>query len=267
MFSDTVDVTIKQGVTNSVSLALKPARTLRGKLSDNVPRPIVNGRVVANIVPAGRTFRYGLPSWHVWTKVNEDGSFELPSLPMGDLEIVALCSGFISVNGPAQRPSGTMGHPQRHVIGANDLDIVIDMEPTARLEVTVLDDKGGLLEGARVSTWPHLNWGNWASTIFCGDLYSTLDRLRQVHEDQDGFSRDIPSGFFGVSDANGVAVLSDVPACLTRFAVEHENYVLPRFEIGGTAATRQASMVLRPGAVTRTQVIMEPRNKDPLRHY
>jgi len=49
MFSDTVDVTIEPGLTNSVSLALKPARTVRGKLSDNVPRPIVNGRVVANI--------------------------------------------------------------------------------------------------------------------------------------------------------------------------------------------------------------------------
>lgn len=267
MFSETVDVTIKQGVTNSVSLALKPARTVRGKLSENVPRPIVNGRVVADIVPTRRAYRDRPPRWHTWTKVNENGSFEMSSLPVGDLEIIALCNGFISVNGPAQRRSSTMGYPQKHIIGTDDLDIVIDMEPTAQLEVTVFDDNGRLLEGARVSTWPNIRWGNWASTIFCSDLYNTIDRLRQVREDQDVFPRDIPADFFGISDANGVAVLSNVPARQTSFAVEHKDYVLPKFGVGGTAARRQASMVLEPGAVTRTTVILEPRGKDPQRHY
>jgi hypothetical protein len=267
MFSDKVDVTIKQGVTNSVSLALKPARTVRGKLSDNVPRPVVNGRVVVNIVPAGRTFRDPILRWHAWTGVNDDGSFDIPSIPAGDLEIIALCNGFISVDGPGQRQSSVIRYPQKHTVGANDLDIVIDMEPTARLEVTVFDDNGRLLEGARVSTWPNVCWHNCGSTIFCSGIYNTIDRFRQSGEDQEGFPRDIPSGFFGISDANGVAILSDVPARLTRFAVEHKDYVLPKFETGGMAASRQASMVLQPGALTRTTVILEPRDKDPQRHY
>ena len=207
MFSETLDVTIKQGVTNSVSLALKPARTVRGKLSDNVPRPVVNGRVVVNIVPAGRTFRDPILRWHTWTGVNDDDSFEMPSLPAGDLEVIALCDGFISVDGSGQRQSSVIRYPQKHTIGANDLDIVIDMEPTARLEVTVFDDNGRLLEGARVSTWPNVCWHNYGSTIFCSSLYKSVDRLRQLHEDQDDFQRDIPSGFFGISDVNGVAVL------------------------------------------------------------
>ena len=267
MFSETLDVTIKQGVTNSVSLALKPARTVRGKLSDNVPRPVVNGRVVVNIVPAGRTFRDPILRWHTWTGVNDDDSFEMPSLPAGDLEVIALCDGFISVDGSGQRQSSVIRYPQKHTIGANDLDIVIDMEPTARLEVTVFDDNGRLLEGARVSTWPNVCWHNCGSTIFCSSLYKSVDRLRQLHEDQDDFQRDIPSGFFGISDVNGVAVLSNVPARQTSFAVEHKDYVLPKFGIGGTAARRQASMVLEPGAVTRTTVVLEPRDKDPQRHY
>ena len=167
--------------------------------------------------------------------------------------------------GPYQ--SSVSRYPQKHTIGANDLDIVIDMEPTARLEVTVFDDNGRLLEGARVSTWPNVCWHNCGSTIFCGDLYNTIDRLRQVHEDQDAFPWDIPAGFFGISDANGVAVLSNVPARQTSFAVEHKDYVLPKLEIGETAPRRQASMVLEPGAVTRTTVVLEPRGKDPQRHY
>jgi hypothetical protein len=267
MFSDTVDVTIKQDVTNNVSLALKPAMTIRGKLSENVPRPIVNGRVVADIIPTGRAYRDHPPRWHTWTKVNEDGSFEMPSLPAGDLEVIALCNGFISVDGPGQRQSSVSRYPQKHTIGANDLDIVIDMEPTARLEVTVFDDNGRLLEGARVSTWPNVCWQNYGSTIFCSGLYKSVDRLRQLHEDQDDFLQNIPSGFFGISDANGVAVLSNVPVRQTSFAVEHKDYVLPKLEIGETAPRRQASMVLEPGAVTRISVVLEPRDKDPQRHY
>jgi len=267
MFSETLNITIKHCVTNSVSLALKPSRTVRGKLSEDVPRPVVNGRVVVNIVPAGRTSRDPILRWHAWTSVNDDGSFEMPSLPAGDLEVIALCNGFISVDGPGQRQSSVIRYPQKHTIGANDLDIVIDMEPTARLEVTVFDDNGRLLEGARVSTWPNVCWHNYGSTIFCSSIYKSVDLLRQPHEDQDDFLGDIPAGFFGISDANGVAVLSNVPARQTSFAVEHKDYVLPKFGIGGAAARRQASMVLEPGALTRTTVVLEPRDKDPQRHY
>lgn len=267
MFSEAFDITIKEGVTNSVSLALKPARTVRGRLSDNVPRPVLNGRVVVNIVPAGRTSRDPVLRWHAWTSVNDDGSFEMPSLPAGDLEVIALCDGFISVDGPGQRQSSVIRYPQKHIIGTDDLDIVIDMEPTARLEVTVFDDNGRLLEGARVSTWPNVCWHNYGSTIFCSSLYKSVDRLRQLHKDQNDFPRDIPAGFLGISDANGVAVLSNVPARQTDFAVEHKDYVLPKFGIGGAAARRQASMVLEPGALTRKTVVLEPRDKNPQRHY
>ena len=61
MFSEMVDVTINKGVTNSISLALKPARTVRGRLSDNVPRPVVNGRVVINIFPLAPKHSYAPP--------------------------------------------------------------------------------------------------------------------------------------------------------------------------------------------------------------
>lgn len=265
MFSDTVDVTVEEGVTNTLSLDLKPGRTVRGKVSDNVPRPVLNGRVVASIVPSGRSYRSKPPRWHAWTTVNKDGSFEIPSLPAGDLEIVALCNGFISVG---QGQSSTMNYPQTHVIGTDDLDIVIKMEPTARLEVTVYDENGQLLEGVLVTTSPNVRWGNWASTIFCSDLYNTIDRLKQPYERKNGVSREMPSGFSGISDKSGVAILSNVPANQTRFAVDHPDYVLPK--TGGTAGfapSRDASIILQPGAVTETTVSLEPRNMDPQRHY
>jgi hypothetical protein len=267
MFSDTVDLVIQQGVSNRLSLILEPGKTVRGRLSDNVTRPVVNGRVVVNVVPTGRVLGGRPPGWHAWTSVDEDGSFEMPSLPAGNLEIVALCDGFISVSNPGQQGSSTIRFPQKHVIGADDLDIVIEMEPTARLEVTVYDQNGRPLEGARVSTWPNVCWGGWASTIFCSDLYNTIDLLRQTHEGQGGFSREDPPGFSGISDKTGLAILSNVPVSQTRFTVGHPDYVLPKVQVPGGAPRREASIVLRPGAATEISVNLEPRNKDPLRHY
>ena len=145
---------------------------------------------------------------------------------------------------------------------------MIDMEPTARLEVTVYDVKGQLLEGARVATSPNVCWSNWGSTIFCSDLINTIDRLKQSYENQDAVFRDIPPGFFGVSDQNGVAILSNVPANQTRFGIKHPDYVLPKTGgAAGLAPSRDASIILQPGAITETTVTLEPRNKDPQRHY
>ena len=267
MFSDTVDVTIEPGVANTRSLTLKPAKTVRGQLSGNVPRPIANGRVVIDVVPAGQRPADRPPRWHAWTTVNEDGSFEIPSLPAGNLEIVALCQGFISASAPGQRQFSTVCYPQRHVIDSNDLDIVIEMKPTARLEVTVYDDKGRPLEGARVSTWPNVRWGDQASTIFCGDLYNTIDLLQRTNNRREDRRLETPPGFFGISDKTGLAVLSSVPANQTHFAVDHPDYVLPTVRAPSGVSGRYANINLRPGEVTQISVTLEPRNKDPLSHY
>ncbi len=87
--------------------------------------------------------------------------------------------------------------------------------------------------------------------MFCSDLYNTIDRLREPHKFRGDSYREIPPGFVGISDKNGVAVLSNVPARETGFRVEHPGYVLPK--IGGTAGfapSRYGSVVLQPGAVT-----------------
>lgn len=271
LFSDTVDIDIKQGVLNSLSLGLKPGKTVRGRLSDIVPRPVGNGRVVADIVPIGRDYKDRPPRWHCWTKVKEDGSFEISSLPAGKLEIIALCNGYISKSASGKRQGSSISYPQRHVITEDSLDIVIEMEQTARLEVTVLDENGQVFEGAKVSTWPNVRWGDWGSTIFCSDLYNTIDKLQRPHGYQDTLSRKKePSGFFAISDKTGLAKLSNVPIWMRHFSVDHPNYVLPKADVPGSAFAaprRQATVALQPGAVTKTTVTLEPRNKDPQRHY
>src|SRR6185503_5697530 len=96
------------------------------------------------------------PQWHAWTTVKEDGTFAIDNLPAGDLEILALCGGFVSTNGPGK--SG-FRYPQKHLLSTNDLEITIGMEPTARLEVTVHDEKGRPLKDVQVQTWPNARYG------------------------------------------------------------------------------------------------------------
>lgn len=109
--------------------------------------------------------------------------------------------------------------------------------------------------------------GDYAATIFCSDLYNTIDLPQRTNNRQDGFKQEIPPGFSGLSDKTGLAILSNVPANQTHFAVDHPDYVLPKATAPSGAPRRYANINLRPGETTQTSVTLEPRNKDPLSHY
>jgi hypothetical protein len=125
-FSEVRSVVCAMGETNELTLSLRPGAQLRGVLDSAVPRPVKNGRVVAHVWPPGSKPQENPPVWHAWAAVREDGSFAIDSLPAGDLEIVGLCDGYVRTNGPGQF---SMRYPQTHVLGTNDLEITLGMEP------------------------------------------------------------------------------------------------------------------------------------------
>ncbi|MGZ5545573.1 MAG: hypothetical protein ACXWIU_12945, partial [Limisphaerales bacterium] len=157
-FSEVTNIFAKPGVEIEKTLQLQRGPALRGKLDNTVPRPVSEGRVIVNILPFGYQTYNDPPQWHSWTAVRPDGSFEFVSLPPGNLEIAAICQGFISINGSGKFK---MRYPQQHTLGTNDLEVVIDMEPTSVLEVTVIDQRGFPLPDARVETLPYLRWAEW----------------------------------------------------------------------------------------------------------
>jgi hypothetical protein len=101
-FSDVVPIVAATGETNELVAPLKRGVTVRGQLDSSVPRPVKQGRVVAHVWPPASDAKQYPPQWHAWAAVRDDGSFEIKSLPEGELEIVALCDGFVSTNGPGQ---------------------------------------------------------------------------------------------------------------------------------------------------------------------
>lgn len=214
-FSEVTPVWGVPGQTNELRLELKPGLTVRGQLDPRVPRPVTQGRVVAQVWP--RDYRPGdeAPDWHAWTAIGADGGFELGSLPAGELEIVALCQGFVSTNGREQPHS--LRYPQKHRLGTNDVTLVIDMEPTARLVVLVTDDQGKPLKDARVSTGPNVHYGEWCATLLGGDCINTADELRLKPANESALSRQSAADFQGTTDSSGRAVLANVPANVIEF--------------------------------------------------
>ena len=264
-FSEVVDITTAVGQTNELAVRLTRAASVHGQLDATASRPIRNGRVVAHVWASGHKPADKPPQWHAWAPIREDGSFDLGALPSGDLEVVALCDGFISTNGP----SGAFGmrYPQKHVLGTNDLNISIAMEPTARLEVRVRDEAGAPIQGARVMAWPNVRYGDWGATILMSDRWNMAELFMAKPGAQPPMWGQPVPDFEGKSDRSGVAVLPNLPSNVTEFAVEHPGFALPAINTPGGDKRRQATITLIAGATNRTTVTLVPRDRAPIRHY
>ena len=264
-FSDVFSLAAGAGRTNVAIVGLKPALAVHGQLDNTVPRPVKNGRVVAHVWPLGHKPQDSPPQWHAWTTIRTDGGFDIASLPPGVLEIVALCDGFVSTNGPGESPG--IRYPQKHLLGTNDLNITIGMEPTVRLEVNVADEKGNALEGSIASASPNVRYGDWAATILLSDCYNTLNRyLRQPDAEFTGSSQPVPD-FQGKTDSSGLAVIPNLPADVNEFSVEHPRFVLPAVLTAAGDQVRVASVSLVPGQTNRVSVELEPRGRSPIKQY
>src|SRR5439155_22888202 len=133
------------------------------------------------------------------------------------------CDWFVSTNGPGQFQ---MRYPQKHLLGTNDITIAIGMEPTARLEVEVTDEKGRPLKDARVATWPNVRYGEWSAVILISDCYNTSEWLLSKPAKKLWWAEPV-SDFYGVSDSAGLAVLPNLPPDVKELAVEHPRFALP----------------------------------------
>lgn len=260
-FSEVTNFTAVVGQTNELVVDFKPGVTVRGRLDDSVPRPVVNGRVIAHVWPAGLRPPQYPPQWHSWSPIREDGTFEITSLPPGDLELVAICDGFINTNGPGKY---NFHYPQQFTLGTNDLDITLGMEPTASLQVHVTDDKGHPLSDAVVSAWPNTRYGDWSAVIVGQDCYKTTDTFSPDYDWRKWRMRHVD--FKGTSDKNGVATVANLPVDTKRIAVEHPQFVLPAAK-GSFGSRREAPIKLSPGTNNSIYLQLEPNGLSPIKHY
>ena len=94
-FSDSIDLKQFTSDTIALDLRLKPGTRVVGRLADDVPRPVKNGRVVARII-------HGADSWSNWNwyakaEIDTDGTFTFDPLPPDEnLQMIAICDGWVS---------------------------------------------------------------------------------------------------------------------------------------------------------------------------
>jgi hypothetical protein len=261
-FSDDIVFIGKAEQTNSFHLQLKPGLGLSGKLDGAVPRPVVNGRVIIEVISKA-VITSGWPlKWHAWTPIDADGTFALKSLPPGKLEIVGICEGYLSQDGAP----GPGGHriPQSFDLDG-DKTVELAMEPAGTCEITVVDEAGNPVEGATATFWPNVTWGGTASTIFCSDTYATLDVIRSKSAYPWWETRYDPlGGFRGKSDKRGIAVVRNLPPGQRAVALVHPQYEIPIRKSANNrdSGERQVLVGIMPETTSKVTVKVQKKGKE-----
>src|SRR5258705_2850604 len=216
-FSAVTPFSLAEAEQKELHLQLLPATRLEGRLEDEVPRPVLNGTVLLNLLVVDRAGGPVTMMREFRAPIRADGTFALPDLPPGDGQIIALCDGW------ASERVGDPGTPDDERI-AQKVDpasggiFVLKMEPTASLKATLRDPQGKPVEGAFLSCWPNVQWLNGYSSTFLGQSWSAT------------------------SDARGEVVVANIPCGTVWYGVAHRELDL---EMGAEDRTQQAD--LQPG--------------------
>ena len=161
------------------NVKLSPGTKILGSLAGNVPRPVKNGYVIATSAPKPAENSYGEkdPSltWHDWTEIKEDGTFELASIPRGgDLQVIGICDGWLSsTNIPEANGHFIMGQLFKLDKDNPQIELTLEMEQTGSLELTVLQPDGSPLNEGEISSWPNQLYLKGGSTLL-GMRYRSL---------------------------------------------------------------------------------------------
>jgi hypothetical protein len=198
---------------------------LTGKISDNVPRPIRDGQVMAlqAPMPIEDPQNLGIETlrWGEWVPIREDGSFEFISLPRsGKIQMIAKCDGFV---GKADDRGFTIG--ESFEIEEVETRVTLEMTPTIDVEIVVTDKAGLPISGADVGFNPNQRWAGWGSQILgerwksMADVVARLDPTKSVPESEMTF-RD----FSSETDAEGIARIRNLPQDERNFYVGKKEY-------------------------------------------
>ena len=273
VYSECLAFTAEKGKECNFALEMKPGIRLEGRIDDQVPRPVTNGRVLISVRPkefpaflvpedySELTKKYGyLYFWKTYRPINEDGSFVFESIPPGEVDVIVHGDDFVSksigqvqnrinsqlVNGPA------IGIPQPFPLTAPMTRIEVVTEPTATLEVTAKTKWGKPVEGATVYLNPNVL--RMQTGIFGQVRVSNEEPFRKPVA-----LPHIP--YSATTDKNGSAVIRNVPAITRGMEVDAAQFQVPLQEPNGWR-DRHIRMKFSPGTTNKFELTLEPKGKD-----
>lgn len=137
-YSDPFPFLAKNGKEHRFELEIKPGVRVEGILSNDVPRPVSNGRAVISVWPQhipsmGRRLSWSelfdkfplVRSWHSYRPIEADGTFVFESVPPGEMNLTVHGDGFVSQDGDRSLINAGFALPQRFEL----------MAPIERVEV------------------------------------------------------------------------------------------------------------------------------------
>jgi hypothetical protein len=242
-------------------IELIPAKAVRGKLSDNVPRPVVNGRVKMQTISDGRS--WSSVSWSDWAEVSEDGTFEIPAWPHDQpMQLIALSDGFIGKSG--EKPSMVSERRARGdywraqvFMTPHEEDPVVEMEPMVECRFEFTNSFEKELADVTVTANPNIGWWNGGSQIYCSPLWGTADYMRLgKFVKQEGGIHTLP--FRGTTDEKGVVTI-DLPAGDARIWARNE-----RYQMAATLGDRSKKLMVEVASPPDLKLVLQPRGLDVL---
>jgi hypothetical protein len=267
LFSVVDPLQLTAGKRRKLRMQLEPGAQVAGRLDDSVPRPVTGGRVVGEMIhlldDQSEEWKDETLTWRTHATVREDGTFTLPAMPPGELQLIAMCDGFVAQSGtpPAfasererNNPGTFFGRPQVFtVVGGANAEIMLAMTPASECEFHITDPDGKPIAGARVGFWPNVGWWRGGSQVYCWPPVGTIDMLAKPADAPPFDWNSQP--FLAESDAQGAAVIKTVPIGTREFIVMHDDWEL------WVDASRNSSgrVELKPGERSEVSVSMQPR--------
>jgi beta-lactamase regulating signal transducer with metallopeptidase domain len=272
VYSEDLAFTAEKGKDYNYAVEMKPGIRLEGRLDDNVPRPVKNGRVLISVrakeFPAWNNYadvddilkKYpNVYPWKSYRPIAEDGTFVFESIPPGGLDVIVHGDGFISKSGGdfSQRNGSKLvkvpgfALPQAFSLVAPATKIEIVTEPTATLEVTAKTKVGKPVEGATVHVNPNV--------VRMGGIFGDM---RKSSEEPFRTMAPLPNvPYSATTDKNGFAVIRNIPAPDRGMDVYHPQYQVPLQEPKGWR-DRHIRLTFSPGETNHYELTLEPKGKD-----
>jgi len=182
-----------------VNVAMSPGERVTGRLSDNVTRPVGAGCVglgVSLTFDAQPNYENCI-LWSDYTSITPTGAFEFKSVPRGaDIQLTAVNENWVSTSAPSEEIPGRFPYvtSREHAQNIHDTiviaqsfaqdvprPLVLEMEPTATCELTVVDAQGQPVEQAMVYMSPNMALAPGPGGII-GMYHRTADGLGETTE-------------------------------------------------------------------------------------
>ena len=252
LISSVETLELTNGERRTLSIQMKPTVRLEGRLDASVPRPVKNGRVVVQVIGSTRNQEV---KWQNYALVREDGTFAIEGLPAGEVQVIALCDGYIAKSGTP--PDSAKGQqfiphdvrPQVFPMHAAKNEIVVEMTPAESCRIKVLGPDDRPVVGAQCIFFPMVYWWGGGAQVYCSPLESTAEKLRDPNAWIESRSREPELLFAGTTDADGIAVIKNLPISASQVLIEDE-----RFELPIRDGYRSAKVELKAGKQTDVTV-------------